>query len=202
MKKEKLNKILLRLIILLVIGCIIYISCFSLKRDKNHYKKQVDSIEEYDYKLYDNASSAYKKLFYELKDILNSSSVSEEEYVKVISKMFVMDFYTLDNKTSNNDIGGRDFVYDEVLTNFEAKALDTVYAYLETKSIDKKRLPRVEEVSVDRVDTVKYMYLDTYDDACYTVHVSIRYEKDLGYDTEKTLYFVHDENKLSLVEIA
>lgn len=202
MKKEKINKILLLLIILLVIGCIVYMGCIYLKKDKMNHKKQVDSIEEYDYKLYDNDSSAYKKLFYELKDILNSSSISEEEYVKTISKMFIMDFYTLNNKTSNSDIGGRDFVYSEVLSNFEAKALDTVYAYLETKSTNKKDLPVVEEVIVDSIDIVKYMYLDTFDDKCYEIHVSINYEKDLGYDTEKVLYFVHEKNKLSLVEIA
>ncbi len=188
--------------LLLIIGCVVYVWFAYFKGDKQKQKRQEDVIEGYDYKLYDTDSDNYKKLFYELKDILTSSTVNEEEYVKVISKMFVMDFYTLKNKISNNDIGGCDFVYSEVLDNFKDKAKDTVYLYLETYLQENKDLPVVDEVIVESVNTTKYMYLDTMDENCYEVKVTIEYEKDLGYDTEKTLYFVHEGNKLSLVEIA
>lgn len=188
--------------ILLIIGCVVYVWLVYFKKENQKQKKQEDIIEGYNYKLYDTDTDNYKKLFYELKDILSSSTVSEEEYVKVISKMFVMDFYTLENKTSNDDIGGTDFVYSKVLDNFKAKAKDTVYLYLETALQENKDLPVVDDVIVEDVNTTKYTYLDTSDEKCYEVDVTIEYEKDLGYDTEKTLYFVHEGNKLSLVEIA
>ena len=200
MEKKKINKILLLFILILIVGCAVYIYSFYFKKDKINHKKQVDVIEGYDYKLYDTDSHNYKKLFYELKDILNSSTINEEEYVKTIAKMFTMDFYTLENKSSSNDIGGTDFVYRKVLSNFEDKAKDTVYLYLENNR--DKELPFVEEVIVEKIDTTKYYYLDTIDNNSYAVVVSIKYKKDLGYDKEKTLYFVHEDKKLSLVEIA
>ena len=56
-------------------------------------------------------------MFKELKEILNKDKVDEEEYVKKISEMFIYDFYSLNYKVAKTDIGGTDFVYNEVLEN-------------------------------------------------------------------------------------
>lgn len=204
MKKQRLNRILLLLIIILIIACCVCVYFSYFKNDTKTQKKKEDEIEGYGYKLYDRDSENYKKLFYQLKDILNSSVVDEDEYIKVISQMFVMDFYTLKNKTSSDDVGGVDFVYSDVLTNFKDKAKDTVYLYLENylTTSKKKNLPVVDDVLVEKVENTTYNYLEKTDKKAYKVTVEISYEKDLGYTSEATLYFVHEGKKLSLVEVA
>ena len=204
MKKKRLNLILLILIFVLIICCGVSVYFSYIKKEKASTKKMEDTIEEYDYHLYDSDSKEYKKLFYELKDILNASSINEEEYLKVISKMFAMDFYTLQNKISNDDIGGVEFVYSKVVDNFKSKAKDSVYLYLENYLNNKKKqqLPVVKDVLVDTMEVTPYTYLNTIDKKAYGVKIQIEYEKDLGYPTEATLYFIHDGKKLVLVEVA
>lgn len=199
MKKKTINTIILLLIFALIICCIVYV-LNTYKRDKNNYiEKELDVIEIYNYKLYEGQSKYYQKLFEKLKEILESDEVNEEEYVKVISQMFITDFYTLKNKNINT-IGGEQFVYKEVISNFREKAKDTMYLYLENAK--KETLPVVESVTINKVSTTPYYYLEKVDNKAYQVHVTIAYEKDLGYQTEATLFFVHDDKKLSLVEIA
>ena len=200
MKKEKVNKLLLIVLVLCIIGCGIYL--FSTYNDyfRNKNKKEVDHIENYDYILYDKSTSLYKKLYYKLKDILNSKNINEEEYLQTISQMFCIDFYTLNNKSNSNDIGGIQFVYSKVKNNFKDKAKDSLYAYIETKK--SRDLPEVKKVIVESVNNVKYTYLSKLDNDAYEVKTLIEYKKDLGYESEITLYFVHEDNKLSLVEVA
>ena len=159
MKNIKLNKILLLLIILLCIGCILYICLTSFRKDKESTKKQIDEIEEYNYRLYETDLTQYKKLFHELKNILKSSTVDEEKYVQLIAKMFVMDFYTLQNKTSSDDVGGTDFIYSDVLSNFKEKSKDTLYLFLENELNHKEKLPSVDNVVIENIDTTLYTYL-------------------------------------------
>ena len=180
MKKKTINTIVLLLIFVLIICCIVYVFN-TYKKDKNNYaEKQLDVIETYDYKLYEGQSKYYKKLFNQLKEVLENNTVNEEEYVKLISQMFITDFYTLKNKNINT-IGGEQFVYKEVLSNFREKAKDTLYLYLE--SAKKEMLPVVESVTVNKVGTTPYYYLKKEDQSAYQVDVTIGYEKDLGYSS-------------------
>lgn len=200
MKKKTINKIVLLLIVILVVCCVVYVFN-TYKMGKNvSDRKEIAVIEDYNYKLYEDQSKNYKKLFKQLEDVLSEKNINEEEYVKVISQMFVMDFYTLKNKNENSNIGGEEFVYSEVITNFKEKAQDTLYLYLENAK--KEALPIVEEVTVNKVSNTPYYYLKKVDKNAYQVNVSIEYEKDLGYQKESTLFFIHDGKKLSLVEIA
>ena len=144
-------------------------------------------------------------MFQELKNILDEDKVDEKEYLKQISKMFVFDFYTLDDKLANTDVGGIDFVHTNAKTNFLEKAEDTVYKYVENDIYGnrKQELPVVKEVTIENIETIEYTIgTDFTDDEAYQVEVSIEYEKDMDYPTKATLTFVHEDNKLSLVEVA
>ena len=44
-------------------------------------------------------------------------------------------------------------------------------------------------------------YLDKKDKNAFIINAKIIYKKDLGYDKEKTLVVIHDDIKLSIVEI-
>lgn len=131
--KRKYRKIIL-IILLLIALCV----CIYLFINNNRIigKKKIqdivvsDKIEEYGYSLKSNATEEYKKLFNELKNVLKSDSINYEEYSKLISQMFIIDFYTLDNKLTKNDIGGIEFVYSPMLDNFVMKAENTYYNML------------------------------------------------------------------------
>jgi len=199
------KKIIIFLILLLVIGVgvYIYLSFFSTKSIIE--VKQMDKIEEYGYTLNDRHPEIYKTYFKELKKELSSESVDEENYVTLISKLFIIDLYSLDIRIDSNDVGGVEFVYEPIIDSYKEKVQDTIYLHMESNLYGnrKQTLPIVEDVSIDQVKTVPYYYEDgkKEDENAYEVTVSWKYKRDLGYQDSAKLYFVHDGNKLSLVEI-
>ena len=88
------------LFIVLIIGCLIKIIFFNKKTVD---VKVVNEIEKYNYSLNNNATAYYKSLFEELKNLLEND-YNIEDYVKLVSKLFVTDVYTLDNKLNKNDL--------------------------------------------------------------------------------------------------
>lgn len=204
MKLKKGAKIAIVVIVLLiVVGGLIWHFKFRGGKEKVEVAKVVNEISEYGYQLKDNKSEAYKKLFQELKEVLESDPVDEEAYAKLISQMFIMDFYTLNDKVAKTDVGGADFVHSEEREDFIEQAMDTVYKYVESNLYGerKQELSTVNEVTVDQIEIVEFEYLDQTDANAYQVSVSWDYTKDLGYETEATLIVVHEENKLSIVEM-
>lgn len=204
MRLKKGAKIAIVVVLLLVVvGGLIWYFNFRDGKEKVEVAKVVNEISEYGYQLKDNKSEAYKKLFQELKEVLESDSIDEEAYAKLISQMFIMDFYTLDDKVAKTDVGGADFVHSEEREDFLEQAMDTVYKYVESNLYGdrKQELPTVKEVVVDQIETIEFDYLDQTDANAYQVSVSWDYKKDLGYETEATLIIVHEGNKLSIVEM-
>ena len=200
MKKKSLFTIF---IIILLVGAGVYIYLNFFKTFSSNTKKTSDVIEEYGYTLSDNQPEIYKKYFKELKSVLSNGEVDEDKYLELISKMFIIDLYSLDTKIDKNDIGGVEFVYSDALDNYKAKMADSLYLYVESNLYGKRKqkLPVVEDVSIEDVKNVSYYYAKKSDDNAYQVKVEWDYVKDLGYETEAVLYFIHDGNKLSLVEI-
>lgn len=193
------------LLCLLGVGIYIYLSFSSSSSNTFVKKKTVDSIDEYGYTLNDRHPEIYRNYFNKLKKELSSDSVNEENYVTLISKLFIIDLYSLDIRIDSNDIGGIEFVYEPILESYEAKVKDTIYLYMDSNLYgDRKQdLPIVSDVSVDQINTVSYYYNDgkNTDDKAYEVSVSWSYKEDLGYQDTAKLYFIHDNNKLVLVEI-
>ena len=205
MKKNKDRYFLILIIIVLIVLILFYVKD-ALKKENNNNVINVsvtETIESYDYTLKSNKSELYKTKFNELKNLLVTEYL-EEDYLKLISEMFIIDFYTLDGKISNTDIGGIDFVYKNIKDNFSLKATETIYKYVENNLYSNHNLefPIVKEVTVTDIKKITYNFEDKKDSNAYQVIVNWNYEKDLGYETQKTLYFVHEDNKLSLVEIA
>ena len=87
------------LIILILTGVLGYYTYtnFFVKKAKEEVK-EVSKIDNYGYTLYDNQSKEYKKMFEELNTVLLKEEIDYNKYVELISKMFIIDFYTLDNK--------------------------------------------------------------------------------------------------------
>lgn len=206
MKLKKKVKRLLLLIIIVGLGLGGYYVYKNIgKKEEVKEIKVINKIDKYGYQLKENKPSKYKNLFEELKEILNEENINEENYVKKISEMFIYDFYSLSDKTAKTDIGGTDFVYNEILENFLQNAQDTYYKYVESNVYNnrKQSLPTVSNITIDKVESTKFEYNDKYDDKAYEVDISWDYTDNQfsNYQKKATLVFIHDGFKLSLVEL-
>ena len=206
MKLKKKVKRLLLLIIIIGLGLGGYYVYKNIgKKEEVKEIKVINKIDKYGYQLKENKPSKYKNLFEELKEILNEENVNEKNYVKKISEMFIYDFYSLSDKTAKTDIGGTDFVYNEILENFLQNAQDTYYKYVESNVYNnrKQSLPTVSNITIEKVENTKFEYNNKYDDKAYEVDISWDYTDNQfsSYQKKATLVFIHDGDKLSLVEL-
>lgn len=203
--KKKAKKILVvLLLILLVVLVVLALKPFNKKEVKE--AKVVNEIKEYGYKLKDNKTAKYKKLFEELKEILEADKVDEEAYAKKISEMFIYDFYSLKDKISKTDIGGVDFIHEDILENFLQNAQSTYYKYVENNIYGnrKQSLPVVSNIKIDNIKQEAFEYGDSgKDENAYVVNASWSYtdSKFSDYQKDAKLVFVHNDKKLCLVEL-
>ena len=203
MKKIKIDTIITILFILLGICLISYVG-YTIYND--FFKKTTENVviknlELYGYSLQESDTELYKNEFDNLSNILNKETVNYEEYAKSISKLYIIDFYTLSNKISNTDIGGLEFIYPDSLANFKLKAKDTMYKYIEVNYNGKReqQLPEVSEVNVEEIKEDKYK-IGEEEFNSYIVNANWTYMEDLGYQTSTKLTIVKDGSKLYIVE--
>jgi len=200
---NKIKKTLIIILVLLVLVVLGY--CFLLNEKENDIKKieVVDSISEFGYELHDNETALYKNTFEELKRVLNVKPVDYNKYGELISKLYVIDFYTLDNKVTNHDIGGTDFWHSGYVEMFRNKAKDTVYKYVKSNVYKDRNqdLPIVKDVELISSSTIKFDFDEVKDDKAMVVELKITYEKDLGYSKKAIITLVHDGKKLYIVEV-
>lgn len=205
MKLKKKVKVMLVLSVILIATGVGFIAYESIKPKAVKKATVENEIKEYGYTLKSTRNDKYKEMFQELKDILSKENVDEKAYLEQISKMFIMDFYTLNDKLANTDVGGIDFVHANAKTNFLEKSEDTVYKYVENDIYGNRdqKLPEVTDVTIESTENIEYTIgTDFTDDNAYQVEVSLKYKEDMDYPTKATLIFVHEDNKLSLVEVA
>lgn len=203
MKNSKTKKILTILLIIIIILLVMFgvYYCFFKKDDTG--VKVIKEIKQYGYTLDDNETDLYNEYFDELLNILSEEDVDNEAYAKTISKLFIIDFYTLDNKLSKNDIGGVQFIREDIRDNFIDKARGTFYRYLEVKSdLRNQDLPVVSSIDNTEVEMTSFTYKDkTMDDEAYQVTINWTYENDFDYQRRAIITLVKDGNKLSIIEI-
>ena len=174
---------------------------FLVKDEKNVVtKKELDSLELYGYTLDDYDSALYKESFTDFKSTLNSEEVNYEDYAKEIVKLFVSDFYTLDNKLTSSDIGGVEFIPSDMVENFKMHAGDTMYNHVKTNIYGDRvqELPIVKSVEVTNIESITYTYKEK-EYSGYKVSASWEYEKDLGYKNSEIFTLIKDNNKLYIV---
>lgn len=202
MKKRKKNnggKIIILIIIILIVAGII----FFHTRPKLVVVSVVNEIAGYNYKLESNATRLYKKYFNELDTELKDNEIDEENYAKLVSKLFIIDFYTLNNKVTNKDIGGIDYIHSMKKNEFISNASSTIYKYVKNNlyGTRKQKLPEVNNVEIISVENIVYKKDLLKDDKGYKVKAKIGYVKNLDYPKETELVLIHEDNKLAIVEI-
>lgn len=207
MRKKKLNKKRLFNFFVVLIAVVLFaVVAFKVVSDMNRdnakvEKKELDIIEPYGYKLDDRDTNTYKKYFNELKEVLSEEPIDEEKYAELLTKIFITDFYTLNNRLTSTDIGGLEFIHESQVENFILNAEETMYKTVESDLYGERNqeLPEVKEVTVESVEATTYTYNNSEYDA-YRVTASWTYKKDLGYETEGVFILMKDNDKLNVVE--
>ena len=199
---KKSRKIIISLIVIIliaIIGLIVYKTVFNNSQEE---VKIIKSIKDYDYNLKENETELYKTEFNELDKILSKKNVDYEEYAKSIAKLFIIDFYTLNNKLSKNDIGGTEFIKEDMRDNFIEEARSTFYKYVEVIDGRTQELPEVSSITDVSVEKAEFKYSDkTIDENAYKVSISWDYVEDLGYEKEASMIIVKQDKKLYIVEM-
>ena len=203
--KKKVKRVLIAVIIILALAAIGIGIFLITDKEEVQTAKVINTINDYGYTLKDTKSKRYQKLFNELDEILQKEPVDEEKYVEKISEMFILDFYTLNDKTAKTDVGGVEFIYSTIVDNFLENAENTFYRYVESNIYNdrKQKLPTVDEITIESIEKTTYEYEDTADEEAYQVVVNWTYtdQEFKDYQTTATLIFVHEDKKLSLVEL-
>lgn len=213
MRKEKrvrvkpITKIILCLIaVAIIVGGFFVWNNFI--RPRSNKPKVVDSIKnkDVDYVVSDNDTKLFKDTFNELKKVLNEKEVDNKKYAETITKLFVIDFFTLSNKTSKNDVGGVQFVYENYKSDFVEGARNSIYKQVHSNVTDDRSnssLPTVVKVKIDDIDEISpYSMFEgnlfTEDQVGYMVNISWEYKNDDNFQSNATIIIVPDGNKLSI----
>ena len=203
--KKKPKRILIGILVVVAVAAIAYVAINTFGGKEVKEAKVLKTIKKYGYTLKDNKTKRYQEMFAELDKILKKDPVDEEEYAKQITKMFIYDFYSQEDKSAKTDVGGTDFIYQANLENFLENAEDTYYKYVESNIYGdrKQELPVVDEIAIDSVEQTEFAYGETADENAYEVKVSWTYTDDdfSDYQSEATLTFIHEGIKLSLAEL-
>lgn len=199
MKKNKKVLVLLILIGVILFGYLI----FRVRNDffKKQDKTVVDSIGLYGYTLEKTDTKLYENYFKELSKILNEKTIDYEKYAEYLSKLFIVDTFTLNNKLASTDIGGTEFIHPDLKENFKENMGNNMYRNIEV-NLDGKRqqeLPIVKDVTIDTIKEDKVKYNDKEYDG-YIIKANIEYEKDLGYQTEIELTLIKDDKILYIIK--
>lgn len=197
-RKFVVRRLVLLFLVLVVFGFLVYRIFF-----KNDTIEVVSKIDDYPYYLESNETKIYRKYYKNLEKELEDGKVDEEKYASLVSQLFIIDFYTLSNKVTNQDIGGVQFLHSEIQDNLKEKATDTLYKYVESNIYGDRRqkLPTVKDVKIKNIESISYEYGEYNDASAYQVDVEIIYKKDFGYDTKKKIILIHEGMVLSIVEI-
>lgn len=197
MKKiDKIKKIIGIIILLLIVVIGVYAVLIVLpNKGKGTEITEVEKIK-FDYVQYSRDNNVYKDIFKNLKEELNKESIDYKKYAEYISKLFIIDLYTLNNKNSKNDIGGLQYLKEELKDNFILNASNTMYKYV---GIDNTDLPEVNSVELVNIVDTKYS-INSTEYSAYEVNLKWEYKKDLGYDKEGKLIVIKDGDKLYIVE--
>ncbi len=214
-KKENKNPIIKKAIIFVIVivlvmalvGVLLSVLLKKPEAQPEGVKQTLSALDKYGYTLDDKDTKLYKEEFEKLKTNLESSNVDFDAYAESIAKLFVIDFYSLDNKLNKYDVGGVEFVFPDYKETFKIKAQDTVYNYLEdnTKGNRKGTLPIVDSVTITSTEKSTYTYTPGGDKTkkkeydSYVIKYTNTYNISQGYDTAGEIDIIKDGEFLYIV---
>ena len=200
-KKQDIRNIVLFVLIgLLLFGVVGYKAYNDFFSGEGEDKKLM-SLDLYGYTLTKSDTGLYKENFKALEKVLNEQPIKYEEYAKILSKLFVIDVFTLSNKRASTDIGGLEFIHHDLKENFKENMGNTLYKIVETNLDGNRTQDLIEVASVEANDVIetKYKYNGEEYDA-YLVKLSWTYTKETDYQKSISLTLIKDNNFLYIVK--
>ena len=193
------------IVILLVITLLIGVTKVLFKKDNKikimNSTNVILNIEDFGYSLDDRDTEYMKEEFETLKKVLSADEIDYKEYASCLAKLFVIDFYTLNNKINKYDVGGLEYILSSKKEEFLNKAMDTIYKDIIDNTYQDRvqKLPEIKEVTVDDV-LEEEITLNGENVNAYKVEMRYEYVVDLGYDQKGVLYLTLDNGKLVIVK--
>ena len=170
------------------------------KDEPINISKVENTIEKYGYAINDNASDYYKSEFEILKELAKNDDATEEDIVKQVAKLYVIDLLSLQEKINKYEVTCSQYFYSDKRSMNTQKIIDNFYNLIQDNAYNdrKQELPSVKNVEITNYDTDKYKMNDTTVNS-YDVTLKVEYQKDLGYDKNVAVTLVKDGNNYSIV---
>lgn len=200
-KKQDVRNIILFVLVGLVIFGIVGYKAYNDFFNSDSPSKKLVSLDLYGYTLSKNDTDLYKDNFKALEKTLSETPINYDDYAKLLSKLFIIDVFNLNNKFSSTDIGGLEFLYKPLKENFKENMGNTLYKHVQV-NLDGKRtqnLPEVTSVEVTDLFPTKYTYNKKEYEA-YIATVKWEYKQDLGYEKNMKLTLIKDNNIIYIVK--
>lgn len=202
MKKVYRTGILVLTVLIALIG-ITYIcsKCVFHKFKKKSFTVVVDNIKNYNYTLDERDTSLMKDKFKELKKELKNKDVDYKKYSELLSELYILDLYNIDNKVNKYDFPCLEYIYPDQVDKFKSMIKSEFYSKIEDNS-DKNRkqqLPIINSITVFNVVESTYT-INGEDKNGFTVTLEWEYKKDLGYDKKADVTTVIDNGKVYIVK--
>ena len=150
----------------------------------------VEKVQD-EYQLSDVATDYQKEVFEELVTAQDAykakdTELTKEEYATLVVKNFIADFYTLSNKTGRNDVGGIQFIAQEMKSTFRKQAIDRFYENLDFYLNDYEAASLITVNDVTILDVNLNDTLETEDEVidCISVEASWEYELSSSFEVE------------------
>ncbi|MDE6284356.1 MAG: hypothetical protein K2M17_01245 [Bacilli bacterium] len=201
-RKAKVRVWVIVLFLIVIVGLGIFFSMKFFSKKETEVPKVVDSIESYGYTLEDRDTDLMKTTYKELKDILNEKEINKEEYAKTITKLFIIDLFTMENKRNKYDVGGVEYIYIDHQENYKINVQDTLYKTLQSNNDGKRKqeLPEVKDITVGNVVTDDFAIGDSGTFSAYVLDVTWNYVRDLGYDNKATVTCIEKDGKIYVAQ--
>ncbi|HIS86934.1 MAG TPA: hypothetical protein IAB49_02205 [Candidatus Caccenecus avistercoris] len=201
-KKYKVGLIVIGVLLLGVISLGVLRIFYNDEEEKREVNvtSVISNISDYGYTLDDRDTDYMKEVFSELENILEALEIDYHAYAEALAKLFVIDFYTLENKINKYDVGSLEYILSSSVESFRLKAQDTIYRdVIDNTYRDRiQDLPEITNVEVVNTEDTTFTLNDEEVDAI-KVEMNYEYKEDLGYDTEGTIYLVRNDVKLEIV---
>lgn len=213
-KKRKMSKkkkiIIFILILLVAVGLVFFALNIGKNNEQEQKKKVVDQIKTFDYSVVETDTELFKEKFKKLKDELSKKEIDNKKYASLISELFIIDFYTLSNKTNINDVGGVQFVYSSFKSDFIDFAREGIYKQVKS-NLDNDRyqdLPEVKDTNIENIDEIipstelKHEdFKNITEKEAYKVQISWDYTKSNDFQNSATMIIVKDNDKFSVAKL-
>lgn len=198
--KNKYKRLLIVIVILIIILGIVGVVYKLSKTEEEETIKVLDVIDGFSYELKETDSKLKKDLFYELEKTLKEDDIDYKIYAELLSKIFVVDVFSLNNKMNKYDIGGLEFIFESEKDKFKTLMSDTLYDVVENNYDGKRKqeLPLVNSVTIIECTDSKFEF-DNEELLAYDIILEWTYEKDLGYDTSASIKVVKKNDKMYIV---